>query len=467
MGHREVPRRCCRRVPRLRRCPTAPPRRSRSRRATTSACTARRTAASTSAPRRSSAASRARPSRSSPTCIEAHGSTRLRTTPHQKLVILDIPEDRVESLIAGLDELGLSARPSLIRRGTIACTGIEFCKLAIVETKAYATDAVLDLEERLARHRPAASDQPARQRLPQLVRAHPDRRHRPQGPARHDRRRAGARLPGAPRRRARDRRPRGGRPRPHRARPQGHRRRHRRLRRAGRQAASSTTAMPQPTRPSPSGRTAPTRRPCDERLPRTPRRDPAHRTTSCARSPRRATPSSAASPTTRHPPPRSSRGSPRNFGTDAAAVACSMADAVLPHLVAEQLPGVDVLFLDTGYHFAETRVTRDEVGRALDVRIVDVLPEQTVAEQDAEFGAAAVLPRPRPVLRAPQGRAPAGRARRLRGVVHRRAPRGGADPHEHAARHVGRAQRPRQGQPGRGVDASTTCSTTPARTRCP
>ncbi|MGK3951781.1 phosphoadenylyl-sulfate reductase [Microbacterium sp. I2] len=77
----------------------------------------------------------------------------------------------------------------------------------------------------------------------------------------------------------------------------------------------------------------------------------------------------------------------RNFGSDAAAVACSMADAALPHLVAEQLPGVDVLFLDTGYHFAETRYTRDEVGRVLDVRIVDVLPEQTVAQQDAEFGA--------------------------------------------------------------------------------
>jgi len=78
----------------------------------------------------------------------------------------------------------------------------------------------------------------------------------------------------------------------------------------------------------------------------------------------------------------------KNFDADAAAVACSMADAALPHLVAEQLPGVDVLFLYTGYRFAETRVTRDEVGRALDVRIVDVLPEQTVAEQDAEFGSA-------------------------------------------------------------------------------
>lgn len=82
--------------------------------------------------------------------IEAHGSSRLRTTPHQKVVILDIPEDRVESLVAGLDELGLQARPSLIRRGTIACTGIEFCKLAIVETKVNATAAVHDLEKRLA-----------------------------------------------------------------------------------------------------------------------------------------------------------------------------------------------------------------------------------------------------------------------------------------------------------------------------
>ncbi len=80
---------------------------------------------------------------------EAHGSQRIRTTPHQKLLVLDIPEDRVESLVAGLDELGLSARPSLFRRGTIACTGIEFCKLAIVETKVNAARAITQLEERL------------------------------------------------------------------------------------------------------------------------------------------------------------------------------------------------------------------------------------------------------------------------------------------------------------------------------
>lgn len=68
------------------------------------------------------------------------------------------------------------------------------------------------------------------------------------------------------------------------------------------------------------------------------------------------------------------------------AVACSMADAVLPHVVAEQAPGVDVLFLDTGYHFAQTYGTRDQVAHELDVTVVDVLPELTVEEQDAQHG---------------------------------------------------------------------------------
>jgi len=80
---------------------------------------------------------------------EAHGSQRIRTTPHQKLLVLDIEESRIESLVRGLDEIGLSARPSLFRRGTIACTGIEFCKLAIVETKVNAAKAIEQLEERL------------------------------------------------------------------------------------------------------------------------------------------------------------------------------------------------------------------------------------------------------------------------------------------------------------------------------
>jgi sulfite reductase (ferredoxin) len=80
--------------------------------------------------------------------LEARGSQRLRTTPHQKLVVLDVPKDEVEPLVAELDALGLSARPSVFRRGTIACTGIEFCKLAIVETKQRAADLISELERR-------------------------------------------------------------------------------------------------------------------------------------------------------------------------------------------------------------------------------------------------------------------------------------------------------------------------------
>ncbi len=76
----------------------------------------------------------------------------------------------------------------------------------------------------------------------------------------------------------------------------------------------------------------------------------------------------------------------RELGGDLAAVACSMADAVLPHVVAQSLPFVDVLFLDTGYHFPETVGTRDAVAATMDVTVVDVLPELTVAEQDAAHG---------------------------------------------------------------------------------
>ncbi len=82
--------------------------------------------------------------------IEAHGSTRLRTTPYQKLVVLDVEQDHVEPLIEELAALDLVARPSVFRRNTMACTGIEFCKLAIVETKATAADAIAQLEQRLA-----------------------------------------------------------------------------------------------------------------------------------------------------------------------------------------------------------------------------------------------------------------------------------------------------------------------------
>ncbi|CAM5292590.1 assimilatory sulfite reductase (ferredoxin) OS=Streptomyces rochei OX=1928 GN=sirA PE=4 SV=1 [Streptomyces rochei] len=80
---------------------------------------------------------------------EAHGSGRVRTTVEQKMIILDVEQDRVDSLVESLEALDLTARPSTFRRGTMACTGIEFCKLAIVETKARGASLIDELERRL------------------------------------------------------------------------------------------------------------------------------------------------------------------------------------------------------------------------------------------------------------------------------------------------------------------------------
>jgi sulfite reductase (ferredoxin) len=82
--------------------------------------------------------------------VERHGSSRVRLTAHQKLIVLDVAPERAESLVTDLAGIGLQARPSTWRRSTMACTGIEFCKLAIVETKARAASLVEALEERLA-----------------------------------------------------------------------------------------------------------------------------------------------------------------------------------------------------------------------------------------------------------------------------------------------------------------------------
>jgi phosphoadenosine phosphosulfate reductase len=73
------------------------------------------------------------------------------------------------------------------------------------------------------------------------------------------------------------------------------------------------------------------------------------------------------------------------FG-DRFCIASSMGDAVLPHLAGRVRPGIPVLFLDTGYHFAETIGTRDAVAATLPVTVHTILPRRTVAEQDAEHG---------------------------------------------------------------------------------
>ena len=82
--------------------------------------------------------------------VERAGSDRVRFTPEQKVVILDVEAPKVADLLDALDTLGLSARASTFRRGTMACTGLEYCKLAIVETKATAAALVAELEKRFS-----------------------------------------------------------------------------------------------------------------------------------------------------------------------------------------------------------------------------------------------------------------------------------------------------------------------------
>ncbi len=80
--------------------------------------------------------------------IEKHAVAGARLTPYQKIVLIGVEPDRLDALLDDLDGIGLTARPSNWRQNTMACTGIEFCKLAIVETKARARDLVEELEKR-------------------------------------------------------------------------------------------------------------------------------------------------------------------------------------------------------------------------------------------------------------------------------------------------------------------------------
>ncbi len=77
-----------------------------------------------------------------------YGQGRLRLTAHQKLVILDVDPGRVGPLVDDLAALGLHVRPSQVRRSTLACTGIEYCKLAIVNTKDTARVLIEQIEKR-------------------------------------------------------------------------------------------------------------------------------------------------------------------------------------------------------------------------------------------------------------------------------------------------------------------------------
>lgn len=78
-----------------------------------------------------------------------YGSGNVRTTPMQKLLVTDVDSAYVDDAVEALEKLGLSAKPSHWRRSTMACTGIEFCKLAIVDTKARADSLVREMERRV------------------------------------------------------------------------------------------------------------------------------------------------------------------------------------------------------------------------------------------------------------------------------------------------------------------------------
>jgi sulfite reductase (ferredoxin) len=80
--------------------------------------------------------------------VEKYGAAGARLTAQQKVVVLGVDEADVEALVSDLEAINLEARPSNWRRSTMACTGIEFCKLAIVETKQRAIDLVTELEKR-------------------------------------------------------------------------------------------------------------------------------------------------------------------------------------------------------------------------------------------------------------------------------------------------------------------------------
>jgi sulfite reductase (ferredoxin) len=81
--------------------------------------------------------------------VEKAGSDRVRFTPYQKLIVLDVPDDKLDDVVSALEALGLPSRPSQWRRNLMACTGIEYCKLSFAETRVRAQGLVPDLEKRL------------------------------------------------------------------------------------------------------------------------------------------------------------------------------------------------------------------------------------------------------------------------------------------------------------------------------
>ena len=414
---------------------------------------------------------------------ERAGSGRVRLTPQQKLVVLDVPEDQVPTLQAELAELGLETKPSPWRRSVMACTGLEFCKLAIVETKARAQQLVADLEKSLADiqggldtpvtvHLNGCPNSCARIQTAdiglkgQIVTDADGNQvegfqvHLGGGlglDAGFGRKLRGhkvtsSELTGYVERVVRELRRR---TRARRAVPAvgGARR--------GKRAAVTSTERAVPVllpllrgRGPAAGRE---RRLAVFRLSpgflgEVPRTVPPGGVPMTATADYKTLAERASKELADATADEAIRWTVDTFGDDFI-VASNMQDAVLIDLATKVKSDVDVLFLETGYHFPETIGTRDAVQTVYpDVKIVNAQAEQSVAEQDARVRREAARPRPDAVLQPAQGRAAAQDPGELLGVGHRRAPGRRADPGEHPDRHLGRPQRPGEGQPDRGVD---------------
>ncbi len=373
--------------------------------------------------------------------MERFGVTGARLTPYQKIVLIGVDGDRVPALLDALDGIGLSGRPSQWRRNTMACTGIEFCKLAIVDTKNRARDLVAELERRfpdldvpITVNVNGCPNACARTQVAdiglkgQLVM---DGGEQVEGFQVH--------LGGATGLQANF----GRKLRAHKVTSRGlddyvtavvsNFLADREAARASRRgwlaptrsccaARRSWRSHEQPRSPLPlpllrgdrplAARAGRGRRPRRLGVPRLPARVPAEdararaahgRSVMTAATTRLASDSRGA--TTAGRSPEELRDLVSHWGAElelapaesiiewAAAtfgdrfcLTSSMADGVLAHLASRVVPGIDVLFLDTGYHFAETLGTRDAVAATQDVNLLTITPKQSVAEQDAAHG---------------------------------------------------------------------------------
>ena len=126
-------------------------------------------------------------------------------------------------------------------------------------------------------------------------------------------------------------------------------------------------------------------------------------------------------------------------------VTSSMGDAVLAHLASKVVPGIDVVFLDTGYHFAETVGTADAVKHTMPVNLLTITPVQSVAEQDAEYGKDLYKRDPDLCCKLTKGDSAAGVTVGVRRLGNRPAPRRDPQPGHRAGDRLGRKEGQGQG----------------------